>query len=120
MGVTADVYRRPARTGRDQEDQMPTYIAQLSYTEAGMEEITESPARIDEARALAESLGGSMPAWYLTMGPYDALALIELPDDETMARFLLAAGRKGAVTTETVTAIPEDAFRELVGDLPSL
>lgn len=99
---------------------MPTYIAKLSYTEDGMEEITQSPDRIDEARSLVEDLGGSMPAWYLTMGDHDALAVIELPDDETMARFLLAVGRKGAVATETMTAIPEAAFRDLVTDLPSL
>lgn len=99
---------------------MPTYIAQLSYTEDGMAAITESPDRIDEARSLVESLGGSMPAWYLTMGEHDALAVIELPDDETMAQFLLAVGQKGAVSTETHTAIPEADFRDLVGDLPSL
>lgn len=98
---------------------MPTYIAKLSYTEDGMEAITESPDRIDEARALVEDLGGSMPAWYLTMGDHDALAVIELPDDETMARFLLAVGQKGAVSTETMTALTEDQFRDLVGDLPA-
>lgn len=99
---------------------MPTYITKLEYTEEGMAEITESPARIDEARALVEDLGGSMPVWYLTMGDFDALAVIELPDDATMARFLLAVGQKGAVATETMTALTEDEFRGLVDDLPSL
>lgn len=99
---------------------MPTYIAKLSYTADGMDAIIDSPDRIDEARSLVEDLGGSMPAWYLTMGDHDALAIIELPDDETMARFLLAVGQEGAVSTETHTAIPEAEFRELVGDLPAL
>lgn len=99
---------------------MPTYITKLSYTEDGMAEITDSPDRIDEARSLVEDLGGSMPAWYLTIGDHDALAVIELPDDETLARFLLAVGRLGAVATETMTAIPESQFRDLVGDLPEL
>lgn len=99
---------------------MGTYIALLSYTEDGMEEIEESPRRIDEARSLLEELGGSLEAWYLTLGDTDAVAVIDLPDDETMAQFLLAVGRAGAVTTETLKAFTEDEFRGLVGDLPEL
>lgn len=99
---------------------MPTYIALLSYTENGMEDIAESPDRIDEARAMLEDLGGSLEAWYLTLGDTDAVAVIDLPDDEAMAQFLLAVGRAGNVTTNTLKAFTEAEFRDLVADLPSL
>ena len=98
---------------------MPTYLALLTYTGAGMEAIEDSPARIDEARSLLESMGGSLDAWYLTMGSTDAVAVIDLPDDETMARFLLATGRAGNVATETLRAFTEAEFRDLVEDLPA-
>jgi uncharacterized protein with GYD domain len=97
---------------------MATYLVLSKYTQQGMAKIKESPARIDAARQLAQSMGAELKAWYLVMGRYDFVTLWDAPNDETMAKLLLSIGSLGNVTTETLRAIPEDEFRRIVAALP--
>ena len=97
---------------------MPTYIALVHYTDDGIENITDSPDRLDDAKALAESMGGAFTHWFLTFGAYDAVAIAEFPDDETYAQFLLKVASLGSVSTETLKAFPEDAYREVIAGIP--
>lgn len=96
---------------------MPTYIALIDYTSRGIENIENSPDRLDEAKALAESMGGEFE-WYLTFGDHDAVAVCEFPDDETYAQFALAVGSKGSVSTTTLKAFTEDEYREVIAGIP--
>ena len=97
---------------------MAIYIMLVNYTQQGIENIKDSPDRLDRAKELLQSLGGEVREFYLTMGAYDAVATIEAPDDETVAKFLLAAGAHGNVRTTTLKAFPEEQFREIVRALP--
>lgn len=97
---------------------MPTYIALLEFTQRGIEHVDESPDRLDDAKALAESLGCEITGFYLTFGEYDAVSILEAPDDETAAQFALTIGKKGAISTETLKAFPEDEYRDVVAGLP--
>lgn len=97
---------------------MPTYIALVDYTQQGIENIKDSPERVDDAKALAESLGGEFTEWYLTFGEHDGVAIVEFPDDETYAQFALAVARSGNATTETLKAFTEDEYRDVVAGIP--
>ncbi len=97
---------------------MSTYILLINYTQQGIENIKESPGRLDKVRGLLESLGCKLESFYLTMGNFDVVAVIEAPDDEAVARFLLAAGSRGNVRTTTLKAFPEADFRRIVETLP--
>jgi uncharacterized protein with GYD domain len=97
---------------------VPTYLMLLRYTQTGIQNIKESPSRLDAARQLASSLGAEIKAVYLTMGRYDLAVMFEAPDDETVARFALAVGSRGAVSTETLRAFPEDEYRKIISQLP--
>jgi uncharacterized protein with GYD domain len=99
---------------------MPTYIALTQWTEDGMDDIDESPDRLDDAKALAESLGGELTHFFMTMGQYDIVALLDLPDDDAMAKMALALGHHGAVRTETLKAFTEDEYRDVIADLPNV
>lgn len=96
---------------------MPTYITLIRYTNKGIENIKELPDRVDAAREAFRSLGGNMKAFYLTMGHYDAVSIGEAPNDETMAKALLALGSQGNVQTETLKAFTEDETKKIIGDL---
>jgi uncharacterized protein with GYD domain len=52
---------------------MPTYITLIQFTQQGIQNITESPARLDAAKAAVEAAGGKFIGYYLTMGQYDAV-----------------------------------------------
>jgi uncharacterized protein with GYD domain len=97
---------------------MPTYITILRWTQQGIQDIKESPARLDRAREAIKAAGGELKAFYLTMGQYDAVTISEAPNDEAYARTLLAIGSAGAVRTETLRAFPEEDYRKIIAALP--
>ncbi len=96
---------------------MGHYISLIRYTPQGAAKIKESPARLDAARKGAEGAGGKVHAWYLTMGKYDAVIISEFPNDETAAKFMLATGSMGNVTTQTLKAFTEAEYRKIVASL---
>ena len=97
---------------------MPTYITLANYTQQGMANIKQSPSRLDAARQALQPLGVDITAFYLTMGRYDFVAVVEAPDDEAAAKTLLALGAQGNIRTETLRAFAEDEFRQIVDALP--
>jgi uncharacterized protein with GYD domain len=97
---------------------MPTYISLLRYSQKGAENIKESPARLDAAKKLFQSMGSELKAWYLTLGQYDAVAITEGPDAETAAKLLLTIAAQGNIRTETFRAFTEDEYRKIIAELP--
>jgi uncharacterized protein with GYD domain len=97
---------------------MPTYITLMRYTQQGMENIKEGPARVDAAKEAFKAMGGELKEFYLVMGQYDAVIIGEVPDDETVAKLSLAIGSKGAIRTETFRAFTEDEYRKIIAALP--
>ena len=96
---------------------MAQFIALLDYTDKGITNIKDSPARLDRARALLREMGGDFQQVYLTMGQHDLVIAYEAPDDATAARFSLRLGMLGYVRTTTLKAFPEAAYREIIAHL---
>jgi len=96
---------------------MATYIMMGTFTQQGMDKIRGSPARIDTARETMHSLGAELRAWYVTLGQYDYVALIEAPNDETMAKIALSIGAHGNIRTQTLRAFTEQEYRQIITDL---
>jgi len=92
-------------------------VTLIRYTEKGISHVKESPSRLDAARKAAESEGGTIHAWYLTMGHYDAVLISEFPSAEACAKFTLSAGALGNISTETLMAFPEAEYRRICGSL---
>ena len=59
---------------------MSTYIMLINYTQQGIENVKDSPSRLDKARDLLQTLGGKVKDFYLTMGSHDIVATIEAPE----------------------------------------
>ena len=97
---------------------MATYISLLSFTQQGVENIKESPARLDAAKQAFQAMGAELKEFYLVMGQYDAVVISEGPDDETAAKLALAIGSAGAIRTETLRAFTEDEYRKIIAALP--
>ncbi|HXG02880.1 MAG TPA: GYD domain-containing protein [Candidatus Binatia bacterium] len=93
---------------------MATYISLIRFTQKGIESIKEGPKRLDAAKERFRAAGGQLKAFYLVTGQYDAVAISEAPDDETVAKLALAIGSMGMVRTETLRAFTEDEYRKIV------
>jgi uncharacterized protein with GYD domain len=97
---------------------METYIILGDYTQEGVSKIKESPARVEAARKATEAAGGKFLSWHLTLGRYDFVAIVEAPDAKTGATVLLAIGAQGNSRTETMRALTEEEFKEVVSGMP--
>ena len=97
---------------------MPTYISLLNFTRKGIENIKESPRRLEAAKEAFQAFGGEFKAFYLVMGRYDMVLIGEAPDDEAAAKVALAMGSRGAIKTESFRAFDESEYRKIIGALP--
>ena len=98
---------------------MPTYIGLLRFTKEGVTAIKDHPKRRAAAAKAVAALGGKLLHTYLTLGHYDVVTVIELPDDETAAKFALITGAQGNVSTQTLRAFTEKEVDKLIKGLPS-
>ena len=96
---------------------MPSYIALLKYTAQGIENVKDSPSRLDAGRKAFKRLGVKIKDTYLTMGRYDLVCIVEAPDDESFATAMLTLGSQGNVQTETLKAFTESEYRKIVDSI---
>ncbi len=97
---------------------MAKYVLLSRFTQQGVQTIKDGPARLGAARQTFQRLGAELKEFYLTLGEYDAVVVVEAPDDETVAKASLAIGSLGNVRIETLRAFTEEEYREIVGTLP--
>lgn len=97
---------------------MAKFISLVKYTSKGIENIKESPNRLDAVKQLSKSMGATVEAFYLTMGSYDIVLIMDAPNSETAAKIILAVTSGGAVSTETLTAFSEEEYRKIISELP--
>ena len=97
---------------------MPTYIALLKWTPQGLQDVKQSPSRLDAARKSFDVAGVKMKEFYMVTGRYDMIAICDAPDEGAVARALLSVTSKGSITSETCRAFTEKEYREIIGDLP--
>ena len=76
------------------------------------------PAIIKRARADSEKMGIRVVGVWLTLGEYDMIAVVDAPDDKTLAARLLITGEAGNATSQTMRAFSEAEFAEIVSKLP--
>ena len=97
---------------------MANYIMLLNYTQQGIEDVKESPNRVEAAKELANRFDAEIKEFFLTLGTHDAVVILRAPNDEAASKFALAVGSLGNVRTNTLRAYTETEFRDLIGDLP--
>lgn len=97
---------------------MATYIGLLKYTDQGIKSMKQSPARLAAARKAAVKMGCKLVSFHLTFGPYDAVAVIEAKDDESVAALVLATAGQGNISSLTMRAFNETEFKSILAKLP--
>jgi uncharacterized protein with GYD domain len=93
---------------------MPTYMALINWTEQGIRNIKDSPNRLDAAKKSLKDMGGEVKTFYMLQGSYDAVLILEAPNDEALGKFLLKIGSAGNVRTTTLRAYPEAEYRKII------
>ena len=96
---------------------MSTYLSLINWTDQGIRNVKDSPKRLDAAKKALKDIGGEVKAFYMLQGSYDAAFILEVPNDEALAKFLLKIGSLGNVRTTTLRAYPEAEYRKILGEL---
>ena len=113
MRVKAGTGKSPGATGIRLEKRgtdMATFIGLMNWTEQGIKNVKDSPARVAEVGVQMGALGVEIKSIFVTMGRYDLVAIVEAPSAEAVASAVLGLARQGNIRTETLQAFPFDEF----------
>lgn len=97
---------------------MGTYIVLVNSTDKGAVNLREVPNRQQASREAAAKLGVVRKVVYMTLGPYDFVQIIEAPNDEAVAKYVLSINSKGNVRTTTMRAWDEPEHYEFIKNMP--
>jgi uncharacterized protein with GYD domain len=89
---------------------MFTYVGLIKLTPEGREHLEKAPEYLEKIRKIIVEEGGALEDVFAVMGPWDFLAIVKYPDNETAFRVLAKIGLLEVVKTETFPAEPVEAF----------
>ena len=89
---------------------MFTYVGLVKLTAEGHEHLPEAPKYLEKIARIIEEEGGLLEKTYAVMGPWDFLAIVKYPDNETAFRVLARIGQLEVVKTETFPAEEVEVF----------
>lgn len=114
---SADAFRQPSRNHarrkvvtRKEVHTVFTYVGLIQLTAEGRENLEKTPVYLDKIRHIVEEEGGVLESVFAIMGPWDFLAIVKYPDNETAFRVLAKIGLLEVVKTETFPAEPVEIF----------
>lgn len=90
---------------------MPKYLIAASYTTDGVTGLARDGGtkRRQVAEAAIKSVGGRLEAFYFALGEQDLYAIIDAPDNASIAAASLAINASGAVHAKTIALLtPEE------------
>src|SRR5690349_5657557 len=97
---------------------MPLYVGLAKWTDQGIKTAKDAVNRFEGQRAAIEQAGGRVVGLWWTQGAYDAVVVIEWPDDETASVAAIAMGMAGNVRTETLRAFTTEEMQKILQRLP--
>lgn len=95
---------------------MATFITLVTFTDQGIRDVKDSPARFEAFKGLAEQMGLVVKGVYYTSGRYDMVTIME-GSDEAATAATLKVGSLGNVRTETLRGLSLEEMKHIVGKL---
>ena len=90
---------------------MPRFLFEASYTVEGLKGLRRQggSSRREAVAKAAQSVGGRLEHFYFAFGEHDAIAVADLPDNESAAALSLAVSEAGGANVRTVVLLtPEE------------
>lgn len=89
----------------------------FNWTEQGVRTAKETTRRADRFKAQAEKLKIKVRETLWTMGPYDAIAVLDAPDDAAASGLAIWMGSQGNVRTLTMRCYTASEMGKIVEGL---
>src|SRR5262245_9735576 len=83
---------------------MPKYLLEVSYSAEGAKGLLKDGGtkRRQAAEAAIKSVGGTLESFYYAFGDVDVYAIIDAPDNASVAAASITIGAAGAATVTTI------------------
>jgi len=96
---------------------VPKYIILGNWTDEGRKTLdTDYPKRIERSQKIVEEYSGSMNLCF-TMGEYDFVAIVDMPDEENMVKMLIKLNERNRFTTKTLKAWTDTEFTRMINEM---
>ena len=101
---------------------MPKYLIAVSYTAEGAKGVVAEggSGRVKAARALLESVGGTLESMYFAFGDVDVYAIADAPSASDAAAAALALGASGAASSSTTVLMTAEEVDEAARKVASV
>jgi uncharacterized protein with GYD domain len=86
---------------------MATFVVLAKWSDKSFAAMKDAPGAAAEMKKLVTDMGAQLKAWYLLMGQYDEICILEAPNAETIAKILIPLTAKYGGRTETLQAFGE-------------
>jgi uncharacterized protein with GYD domain len=97
---------------------MARYVVLIDWTEQGVRDFKDSVDRYDAASGQLEAMDVRFADVYWTLGGHDLVALVDAPDDESLAAGMLAVAGGGNIRTTTLRAFTREEMRGVIAKAP--
>jgi uncharacterized protein with GYD domain len=99
---------------------MPKYLFQGSYINEGLKGLaTEGGTpRVEAARQLFGSLGGTLECFYFAFGAEDLIVICDLPDNVSAAAFSLAINNTGKARGRVTPLMTPEEMDQVITKSP--
>jgi uncharacterized protein with GYD domain len=94
---------------------MPTFVSLTNWTDQGIKTFRDSVRRSEDYRAMVDQSGGRVRELLWTLGEYDIVAVVDTPDDETMAALNLQLLSRGNVRSRIMKAFNAEEMNAIIG-----
>ncbi len=92
---------------------MGIYVILVKFTAEGIKNIRSLRQFVEGNRQSGAKLGINVKGWYLTQGQYDAVIILEAPDDQSVAAQTLKVAERGMSRPETLRAFTLDEAEQI-------
>jgi uncharacterized protein with GYD domain len=93
---------------------MATYVSLINWTDQGIKNFRDTTQRAQEFAKLVESAGGSVRELLWTVGEYDIVSVVDLPDDQAGVAAMLKVGSAGSIRSNTMRAFNADEMAGII------
>jgi uncharacterized protein with GYD domain len=96
---------------------MANYVCLIQFKDQGIRNIQDTVKRGDAAIAEAQKMGMKIVEEFWTMGAYDAVVVVEAPDDETVSAFMLKVASLGNIKGQTLRAFRRNEMETILAKI---
>ena len=93
---------------------MPTFVVLAKWTEKSFAAMQDAAKASEQIKQTVKAMGAEIKAWYMLMGQYDEMCILEAPNPETVAKIVISLSAQYGGKTETMQAFSEAEAMKLL------